>query len=318
MIMDAARARWILGFDGTCGSCAGVADAVSACGDRLEVLPLQNEAVREWRHSALGDDAAWVPVLLAVSDDAGVQAWTGVRLVGRLVGRWGVRGSFRVLRTLGRLRAMNRRGEVRRPGDLGPLRELSRAHLVRDVGLGAVTVMGMAVKGAAPAATDTVGGWERAMEGSLPTTLPELAALPGVYRRVAYTHMTSEQRSAGWTARLDGFSAVVAVAGPSEQAAVARAQSYARDPSRFVEADLALLDDITDDVVTAFGRDRAREMIAVLGDDEDDADAVSCACSVSSDFCSGGRRCRLNLQGCTTSPSGCGSFYSYSCNGLCA
>ena len=321
MIMAGTRTRWILGFDGSCGSCAGVADAVAAaCGDRLEVLPLQHPDVADGRRRALGDGAAWRPVLLTVSA-AGVRAATGVRMVGRLVVHLGPRTALRVVRTVGRLRSMNDRGEVRRPGDLRPLQRLSRAHLARDVGWGLLTTVGMAVTGVAPASTDTVGGWERVLEGSLPTTLPELIPLPEIYRWVAYTHLTPEQRSTVWTSHLAGFAARAAASSPDGRLAFLRALAAAADPATFRAPDLALLDAVSADVVAAFGPDLARAMLAVLGpEDPDDPElpAVSCGCSVSSDYCTGGRRCRLGLQGCVRSSSGCGTFYSYPRDGLCA
>ncbi len=322
MIMAGARTRWILGFDGSCGSCAGVADAVAAaCGDRLEVLPLQHPDVADRRRRVLGDGAAWRPVLLRVSGDTDVQGWTGIRMAGRLVAHLGLRTAGRVVRTLGRLGAMNDRGEIRRPGDLRPLQRLSRAHRARDVGRGLVTLAGMAVTGKAPASTDTVGGWERVLEGSLPTTLPDLSLLPEIYRWVAYRHLTPEQRSAAWTAHLDTFAAEVDASAPAGRSAFARARAVAADPQQFREPDLPLLDSVSAEVVAAFGRDRARAMLAILGPEEPDdpeLPAVSCGCSVSSDYCSGGRRCRLGLQGCVRSSSGCGTFYSYPCDGLCA
>lgn len=129
--MQTPPARWILAFDGSCGSCGGVADAVTAaCGDRVEVLPLQNQTISDWRAVALGVEPPWKPVLLRVAGDSDVRAWTGIRLVGQLVARLGPAASVGILRALGRLRSTNNRGEVRRPGDVEPLTGMSRKHFL--------------------------------------------------------------------------------------------------------------------------------------------------------------------------------------------
>lgn len=323
--MNDSPARWILAFDGSCGSCGGVADAVSAaCGDRIEVFPLQNPTVSGWRRAALGEDAEWKPVLMKVSAGDEVQAWSGGRLASHLVARLGVGPSVGILRALGQLRSMNSRGEVRRPGDTEPLAGLSRKRFLRNVGLGAATVTGILISGTAPASADTVASWKRVKAGELPTTLAEIAVLPIAFRRVAYQEMTSEQQSASWTAHLDGFTSKIAELGGTQQLAFAKARAFAKDPVNFETTDLSVVDALSAEMVKAFGKEEAASLIAVLGPREKTSDgtvvarARGCTCAVASDYCTNSTNCYQNLQGCIHSSKGCGSFYLYSCDGLCS
>ena len=321
--MKTPSPRWILAFDGSCGSCGGVADAVSAaCGDRIEVFPLQNDTVSAWRLSALGPDAEWKPVLMKITDDHKVQAWTGVRMASHLVARLGTGASVGILRALGQLRTMNSRGEVRRPGDVEPLMGLSRKRFLRNVGLGAATVAGILASGAAPAAADTVKSWASKNAGSLPTTLTELSVLPVAFRRVAYREMTAEQQSAAWTAHLNGFSTKVAGLSSTQRAVFAKAQTYVKNPANFRAPDQAAIEALATAANNAFGKEQAASMIATLGPGETmtalsvTPNARGCTCSVRSDYCTNSTNCYGGAQGCAQS-GGCGTFYSYTCDGLC-
>ncbi len=322
--MKNSPARWILAFDGSCGSCGGVADAVSAaCGDRIEVFPLQNQAVSDWRRTALGEDAEWKPVLMKVSSESEVHAWTGAGLASHLAARLGVGASVGILRALGQLRSMNSRGEVRRPGDVEPLLGLSRKRFLRNVGLGAATVAGILVSGAAPASADTVGSWERKKAGSLPTALPEIAVLPIAFRRVAYQGMTAEQQSAAWTAHLKGFAVQVEGLGSTQRSAFTKARAFAKNPTNFRAPDRRAIDALSTEMTKAFGKEQAASMIAVLGPRENPGAsgaapaARACTCAVDSDYCTNSTNCYGGLQGCTRT-GGCGTFYTYECDGLCS
>lgn len=81
--------RWVLGFDGGCGTCGHLAQQlVDLSGGRLTVASLHSTKVQQWREQALGPDAPWAPTLFAV-DGTAVRAWTGSGLVtrlGRMVG----------------------------------------------------------------------------------------------------------------------------------------------------------------------------------------------------------------------------------------
>lgn len=320
LVMENTDVRWVLAFDGSCGSCGGVADAVSAaCGDRVEVFPLQNQTVSEWRQTTLGDDAPWKPVLLRVSADNEVGAWTGVRLASRLVTRLGLSASVDVLRALGQLRTMNSRGEVRRPGDIEPLVGMSRKRFLRNVGLGAATVAGILATGAAPASADSVKSWERKNAGSLPTTLSDLKSLPIAFRRVAYQEMTPEQRSAAWTEHLLQFAGAASLTS-TQRSVFARTQAFAADPANFNVPDMKAVDALSAEVREAFGKEQAATMIAVLGPREQTNAAPAaraCTCAVDSDYCTNSTNCFGGLQGCAQT-GGCGFFYSYTCDGLCS
>jgi hypothetical protein len=56
--MSNVRARWVLAFDASCGSCRTVSHAIGqACDGKLEVLPLAHPEVQRWRQATLGPDA---------------------------------------------------------------------------------------------------------------------------------------------------------------------------------------------------------------------------------------------------------------------
>src|SRR5882757_1299577 len=56
--------RWVLAFDASCGTCRQISGvAGEACDGKLEVLPLADANVRQWREQSLGVDAEWAPTL---------------------------------------------------------------------------------------------------------------------------------------------------------------------------------------------------------------------------------------------------------------
>jgi hypothetical protein len=76
--------RWILGFDGGCGTCRYLAQQlVELSGGRLTAQSLRSAEVQGWREQALGPDAPWAPTLFAVEGEY-VRAWVGKGLIARL------------------------------------------------------------------------------------------------------------------------------------------------------------------------------------------------------------------------------------------
>lgn len=81
--------RWVLGFDGGCGTCNHLAQQLVELSEgKLTAQNLRSPKVQPWREQALGSDAPWAPTLFAVDGVTG-RAWTGTGLItrlGRLVG----------------------------------------------------------------------------------------------------------------------------------------------------------------------------------------------------------------------------------------
>lgn len=84
MSVGGSGTRWILGFDGGCGTCGYLAqELVELSGGKLTAQSLHSFEVQAWRERTLGPDAPWVPTLFAVEGDE-VRAWTGNGLIARL------------------------------------------------------------------------------------------------------------------------------------------------------------------------------------------------------------------------------------------
>jgi hypothetical protein len=315
-------ARWVLAFDGSCGSCRGIAEAVAkACSDKIQVLPLRHPDVAKWREESFGPDAAWKPTLLMVGSGR-VRAWTGVRLATRLGRLLGPATSVRVVRALGQLRMEARRGEVGGPTIDVSRPGTSRRRFLQQVGFGALTVAGMMASGSAPAFADTVAAWAKANEDAMPTTLTDLSRLPVAYRRVAYAAMTPNQRSRAWVEHLDSYAAQHPGLSREQHAVLAEARALASKVSTFGPAvDDHKITAIGDRVKASFG-EQAGSVIATLGPKEAEPDtntpaASACTCSVASDYCNNSTTCHQNMYNCVRT-GGCGSFYFYECDGLCA
>ena len=93
----------VLAFDADCGRCRAVATTVARTCPPLEVLPLGDYRVREWREEVYAGAAPHVPTLIAIThaeDGDVVRAWHGPRLVPALVARIGPLRAAALARTL--------------------------------------------------------------------------------------------------------------------------------------------------------------------------------------------------------------------------
>ena len=91
----------VLGFDAGCTTCSGLAARVAeAVGEHLEIRPLNDPQVENWRRRAFGKNAPWVPTLIEVKSTS-VKAWTGVRMAVALSRRLGPAATWRVMQVLG-------------------------------------------------------------------------------------------------------------------------------------------------------------------------------------------------------------------------
>lgn len=97
--------RLVLGFDGGCMVCSGLAERIKEqVGDKLELLSLHDPQVEQWRKNALGSEAPWAPTLIEVKG-LKVNAWTGWKLGAKLSGFLGPLATWRIMQALGEMSA---------------------------------------------------------------------------------------------------------------------------------------------------------------------------------------------------------------------
>lgn len=90
-----------LGYDASCTKCTRMAQEVEEITQgRLDVLPLSNPDMSQWRRQALGDNATWAPTLVEVSGES-VRAWTGAAMGMQLRRRVGNRNTWQIAKALG-------------------------------------------------------------------------------------------------------------------------------------------------------------------------------------------------------------------------
>ncbi|WP_335940213.1 bacteriocin fulvocin C-related protein [Streptomyces sp. PTD5-9] len=336
-----STARWILAFDSSCGTCTTVSSAVArASGDKLEVLPLTDAAVRRWRQEALGADPAWAPTLLRVADGA-ARAWTGPRMAPRLVRRLGPRATGRVLVALGELRRAARAGQPLAAADgvAVPERERGRSRMSRKhfllLASGAGAAIGMTVAGRTPAfarsAQTEARSWVAAHRGALPRTYAAIAPLPSAVRQAVLVELSPAERSRVWTEHLENFRAAHPALTAQQSRVVREALDLAGSEATFAGGEpepgsglQRRVSAVETAAKEAFGMADSAALLVTLGPadtapaarDEAAARLATCNCSTTSVWCTvwEGPHCQCCF--CSTT-SGCGFLGMYQCNGTC-
>lgn len=305
--------QWIMAFDASCASCRTVAATVEeACGGKLEVKPLRSPQIEAWRREALGDDAPWEPTLLRVGD-GGVRAWTGKPMAARLARRLGPRDTLRLLRAFGE------RQEAAQSTGGG----LSRKGFLRlGTGLGAAA--GIVFAGRTPAfaedvQTTEVRDWVAANRNALPEDFDALTAYPVRYRRAVHHELSPEARTSLWMEHLDRYRRSRRLT-RAQTDVIARAEDLLQHQAVLTlpAADRnASLQDLKSEAVTAFGRQEAGLLLAVLGTPAatDVGPSEVCSCSTEDDFCPDEQYCGSD-SGCDRVED-CGTFWAYLCDGHC-
>jgi hypothetical protein len=93
--------RLVLGFDAGCMACSELAKQIQEqAGEKIQVLSLWDQQVRNWREQVFGHDAPWAPTLIEISG-ADIQAWTGWRMAARMARVLGTAATWRVMQVLG-------------------------------------------------------------------------------------------------------------------------------------------------------------------------------------------------------------------------
>jgi len=146
-----ARARWVLAFDASCGTCREISRLVAHASEgKLEILPLAHTDVRLWRERSLGSQPPWRPTLIRIHG-SDVRAWTGAAMGIRLGRRLGIPLTIRLVRLLGQLS----RPEHNYSSEQTNIDQsiMGRAQFLR-LGTGAMVAAGLILAGRTPALAD--------------------------------------------------------------------------------------------------------------------------------------------------------------------
>ncbi len=321
-----SEAHWVLGFDGSCRTCGEISQAVAvACAGRLEVLPLENPRMKEWRAAAFGPDAPFAPTLIRADEDGRVRAWTSHRMALPLTRRLGVRATLRVLGALGRLRE-----QIHQPlaGPADDTKRFSRKQFLR-LGAGATVAGGLLFTGTAPAFAEerrsAAAAWVTANRDRLPQTYQAIIAYSPDYRRAIHAALPASTRARLWREHVASYRAAHPPATSEQQRALADLERYISDDAVFggdkgdkSDARVRADQEMSRQMIAAFGADEAYRVMASLGPDDQPvpARAEYCSCSDASDFCRVGTHCQYRVS-CERIPSGCGAWWDYTCDGHC-
>jgi hypothetical protein len=318
--------RWILAFDGSCYRCRSVAGRVEETGNgKLDVMPLTHPEVDKWRKRALGDDAPFVPTLIRVPHDRlgrgeDVRAWTGLRMATRLARHLGLQTTLRLLGALGEMRNSSMPASG---GDDSP-RGMGRAQFLRLTGLGVAAAMlgGTATANASTSAMGQAQKWVASNKGNLPRDYEAFAASGMEIRKAVYEEIQPDERRQLWREHLRRYDARRASMTDDQRAVLDRAielvdkeSLFSGPPGDGLREELGILGERA---TAAFGKEEARAMLATLGPAVSAQDG-SCDCNVDDiwgcDSCLAVNPCSTSW--CTCSGSGCGTFWSWPCNGRC-
>ncbi|MEU1804104.1 bacteriocin fulvocin C-related protein [Streptomyces sp. NPDC019937] len=306
-------ARWVLAFDAGCETCQVLSGAVArACANKLTVLPLTHPDVENWRHTALGSEAAWAPTLLRVNGGA-VRAWTGAHMTLPLLRRLGPRSTVKVLQSLGQLRHQYNGHPLDRDA-------MGRKQFLR-VGAGAAVAVGLVFLGRTPALAEQAHGWAEDNKDRLPKTYTAIIAYPMTYRRAIYARLSPPEASRVWREHLSHYRATHAGLSAEQIRALDGLSAEVANPSIFDRGNGPYQPPqrLKDATIEAFGQEETRAIVSVLGP-VDAASAAAgplsgCTCHQEDGFCGLGYHCRSGS--CQTSSSGCGWWYGQTCDGLC-
>jgi hypothetical protein len=321
------KSRWILAFDASCGACAEIAGVVGrACDGKITTMSLTHPDVQRWRELRLGPQAPWSPTLLAVGPgDDEVRAWTGAAMAVRLVRRLGVRSTMQILNALGK----EERDFERRPGraDDG---QLKRAQFLR-LGAGAAVAVGLVAAGQIPAfaagQSDAARKWARANADRLPASYHELITYSPAYRKAIYQASPAAVRSKFWVEQINRYRAGHPALSPGKSQVLQRAAALAGTTSVFEPGSSsgeqreqhARLGGLRAAVIGEFGPDEAFSILGTLGPATRSAPQrpadEACQCATQDSYCDNNTTCQ-NYGGCSQ-VSGCGTFWAYTCDGLC-
>jgi hypothetical protein len=180
--------------------------------------------------------------------------------------------------------------------------------------------------------------WAIAHRGTLPTTHAEISKYSLIYRRAIYSELPEAARAALWREHLSSYAGSDSPLNQGQKALVAEAianiEAYWSGPAG--KARLKLLEPR---LHAAFDKQLGKEVFATLGTPEpprspEAATATvgtfrslfrgastivlpNCSCSTDSDWCGGTTIC-VDTNTCDWTTIGCGTLFSYPCDGKCS
>lgn len=317
ILMSRSNIRWILAFNASCGTCQAISERVAqACDGKLEMLPLTDSNVEQWREQTLGPQAPWVPTLLRITlQGTEVRAWTGPAMGTRLVHLLGLRSTMRVLASLEWLR----RGEEEHLSKQIDRGVIGRAQFLRLCVGGAVAASLIMIGKMPVFATGEnqswveAQSWVKANKGRLPENYDALIAYPMIYRKAIYGASTPKVRSQFWEEQLIRHRATHLGCSAEQEAVLDRLLHLTRtDLTSFTKADKKA-------AIDAFGKHEVSALIATLGPESMLTTAhpmeEPCNCEIGDDYCNFGNYCRH--RNCHVGGR-CGTWWiQRSCNGVC-
>ncbi|MEV0495316.1 bacteriocin fulvocin C-related protein [Streptomyces atratus] len=285
---------------------------------KLDVLPLTDPDVQQWRRLGMGPAPKWAPALLRVRGDD-VRAWTGPTMGLAMAGHLGPRGTVRVLRALGQLREAERRDSSRESGTA-----MGRKQFIRLLG-GTATAIGLTVAGQTPAFARSeharASAWVEANLENLPREYAEIVRHPISYRQAIFRVLSPREQADVWLEHLKRYRAGHPDLSAAQNQVVDEAAALL---GRGLASRTSLNEELRrleESAKIEFGQDEAAALLATLGPApgpvaaaRPQALAADCVCSTVSQYCSWLYDC--HTSSCTR-VGGCGTLYQYTCNGIC-
>lgn len=322
--MNSAGARWVLAFDSSCGVCQSTSSKVAhACDHQLDVLPLNNVDVEQWRTTVYGENPPWAPTLFRLRGGT-IRAWTGRSMALQLVRAIGLRSSLRVLRAIGNTNEPAAAPTAPAQG------HVSRKRFLSQLAVGGAVASGLVLFGrlpalAAPAPTPEDLWVSKNLE-RLPQSYDQFLNFDAAHRRAIYRALPAEKRSELWVTQFQRYVKAHPALTADQKTVLGSAQKLAGQQSTFADAPVSddlhrQLEELRLTAIDAFGMDEGRSLFASLGPtDASAARAAGCGCSCTSNWCAGACICCGNCNQCSCSCSsvGCGTLLRFACNGTCA
>jgi hypothetical protein len=167
----------------------------------------------------------------------------------------------------------------------------------------------------------TVTAWVQANEGNLPTSYQDFIHQPQEYQKGIFAALSPAARSNLWREHFSQFLAENPQLSADQVSFVKQATLLA-SPQFFAKPDYAALEQLVARGEQLFASSELSSLFAQLGSTDNSnvgTTGVACECSTRSDWCwnRGADYFCTTYYYCDYSSSGCGTWFAYSCNGLC-
>lgn len=316
--MSGSTLPWVLAFDSSCGVCRQMSREIErTVGSQIEVLPLTDPSVQQWRAQVYGEDAPWAPTLIHVTGRT-VRAWTGRGMAVPMLRAIGLRSTVRVLRALGETAAAN----TDRPTDQRD-GKLSGQQFFRGAAMAGATAGGLVLFGRLPAmaAPNVADEWVNKNLHNLPRTFDDFVRFDVAHRRSIFGALPAEDRSRLRVTQLERYRRDHSMLSTPQSRVLEDALRLAKQTALFdgelTENEHRQLEELRVAAIGAYGTEEGRNLFTMLGPTDVTAQA-SCGCNCESDWCDHGCICCGDCNNCWCSCRiGCGTLLMYQCRGTC-